>query len=91
MPVALYLRVSTEDQREHQSIATQREFAERYCAPSTISRSALSTLKYSSRKALNCLTGSIQKGLCQLVNRGQVVASLSLSPPDGRSGDSFRP
>ena len=36
-------------------------------------------------------TGSIQKGLCQLVNRGQVVASLSLSPPDGRSGDSFRP
>ena len=32
MPVALYLRVSTEEQRERQSIATQREFAERYCA-----------------------------------------------------------
>lgn len=31
MPVALYLRVSTEEQRERQSIATQREFAERYC------------------------------------------------------------
>ncbi len=29
MPVALYLRVSTEEQRERQSIATQREFAER--------------------------------------------------------------
>jgi hypothetical protein len=27
MPVALYLRVSTEEQRERQSIATQREFA----------------------------------------------------------------
>src|SRR5260370_42555875 len=32
MSVALYLRVSTEEQRERQSIATQREFAERYCA-----------------------------------------------------------
>ena len=30
MPVACYLRVSTEEQRERQSIATQREFAERY-------------------------------------------------------------
>src|ERR1700687_417121 len=27
----LYLRVSTDEQRERQSIATQREFAERYC------------------------------------------------------------
>src|ERR1035437_6050245 len=31
MPVATYLRVSTEEQRERQSIATQREFAVRYC------------------------------------------------------------
>src|SRR5438874_3945833 len=31
MPVGTYLRVSTEEQRERQSIATQREFAERYC------------------------------------------------------------
>src|SRR5260370_30550262 len=31
MPVALYLRVSTEEQRERQSIATQREFGQRYC------------------------------------------------------------
>ena len=31
MPVAMYLRVSTEEQRERQSIDTQREFAERYC------------------------------------------------------------
>jgi len=31
MPVAIYLRVSTEEQRERQSILTQREFAERYC------------------------------------------------------------
>jgi site-specific DNA recombinase len=31
MAVAVYLRVSTEEQRERQSIATQREFAERYC------------------------------------------------------------
>ena len=30
MPVAVYLRVSTEEQRERQSIATQREFGERY-------------------------------------------------------------
>jgi site-specific DNA recombinase len=29
--VALYCRVSTEEQRERQSIATQREFGERYC------------------------------------------------------------
>src|ERR1051326_6447339 len=28
---ALYLRVSTDEQRERQSISTQREFAERYC------------------------------------------------------------
>ena len=28
---AIYLRVSTEEQRERQSIATQRDFAERYC------------------------------------------------------------
>ena len=31
MPVGVYLRVSTEEQRERQSIATQREFGERYC------------------------------------------------------------
>ena len=30
MAVAVYLRVSTEEQRERQSIATQRDFAERY-------------------------------------------------------------
>jgi len=30
MAVAVYLRVSTEEQRERQSIATQREFAEKY-------------------------------------------------------------
>jgi site-specific DNA recombinase len=29
---AIYLRVSTEEQRERQSIATQRDFAERFCA-----------------------------------------------------------
>jgi site-specific DNA recombinase len=29
--VAVYVRVSTEEQRERQSIATQREFAEKYC------------------------------------------------------------
>ena len=32
MAVALYLRVSTEEQRERQSIATQNDFALRYCA-----------------------------------------------------------
>src|ERR1035438_7285031 len=31
MPVAVYLRVSTEEQRERQSIETQRDFGERYC------------------------------------------------------------
>jgi site-specific DNA recombinase len=31
MAVAIYLRVSTEEQRERQSILTQREFAERFC------------------------------------------------------------
>jgi site-specific DNA recombinase len=31
MPVGVYLRVSTEEQRERQSIETQREFAQRYC------------------------------------------------------------
>ena len=31
MAVAVYLRVSTEEQRERQSIATQREFAAKYC------------------------------------------------------------
>jgi site-specific DNA recombinase len=30
MAVAIYVRVSTEEQRERQSIATQREFADRY-------------------------------------------------------------
>jgi site-specific DNA recombinase len=29
--VAVYVRVSTEEQRERQSIATQKDFAERYC------------------------------------------------------------
>jgi site-specific DNA recombinase len=32
MVVAVYLRVSTDEQRERQSINTQRDFAERYCA-----------------------------------------------------------
>jgi site-specific DNA recombinase len=31
MPIALYVRVSTEEQRERQSIVTQREFGQRYC------------------------------------------------------------
>lgn len=31
MPVATYLRVSTEEQRDRQSIVTQRDFAKRYC------------------------------------------------------------
>jgi site-specific DNA recombinase len=31
MTVAIYLRVSTEEQRERQTIATQRDFAERFC------------------------------------------------------------
>jgi len=31
MAVAIYVRVSTEEQRERQSIMTQREFGERYC------------------------------------------------------------
>ena len=31
MPVAIYARVSTEEQRERQSIETQLEFAKRYC------------------------------------------------------------
>ena len=31
MQVAIYLRVSTEEQRERQSIETQREFGERFC------------------------------------------------------------
>src|ERR1700688_785291 len=32
MAVAVYLRVSTDEQRERQSINTQRDFAERDCA-----------------------------------------------------------
>src|SRR5438067_3115467 len=32
MAVGIYLRVSTEEQRERQSIATQRDFGERYCS-----------------------------------------------------------
>ena len=32
MAVAVYLRVSTDEQRERQSINTQRDFAEKYCA-----------------------------------------------------------
>ncbi|HWR50338.1 MAG TPA: recombinase family protein, partial [Bryobacteraceae bacterium] len=31
MAVGIYVRVSTEEQRERQSIATQREFGDRYC------------------------------------------------------------
>ena len=31
MAVGVYVRVSTEEQRERQSIVTQREFAGRYC------------------------------------------------------------
>src|SRR5881392_3189783 len=37
MKAAIYLRVSTEEQRERQSIATQRTFAESYCAANHIS------------------------------------------------------
>ena len=32
MKAAIYLRVSTEEQRERQSIATQRDFGQRFCA-----------------------------------------------------------
>src|ERR1035438_9266856 len=31
MAVAVYVRVSSEEQRERQSILTQRDFADRYC------------------------------------------------------------
>jgi site-specific DNA recombinase len=37
MPVAVYLRVSTDEQRERQSINTQRDFAERYCTLHSLS------------------------------------------------------
>jgi site-specific DNA recombinase len=37
MKAAMYLRVSTEEQRERQSIATQRTFAERFCTTNNIS------------------------------------------------------
>ena len=37
MKSAIYLRVSTDEQRERQSIATQHDFAERYCALHEIS------------------------------------------------------
>ena len=37
MKAAIYLRVSTEEQRERQSIQNQRDFAERYCATNGIS------------------------------------------------------
>ncbi|GAC1311642.1 MAG: hypothetical protein NVSMB27_48230 [Ktedonobacteraceae bacterium] len=37
MKAAIYLRVSTEEQRERQSIATQRSFAENYCGANHIS------------------------------------------------------
>ena len=37
MKAAIYLRVSTEEQREKQSIATQRAFAESYCATHALS------------------------------------------------------
>ncbi|GAC1615285.1 MAG: site-specific DNA recombinase SpoIVCA [Ktedonobacteraceae bacterium] len=37
MKAAIYLRVSTEEQRERQSIATQRTFAESYCGANNIS------------------------------------------------------
>jgi site-specific DNA recombinase len=37
MAVAAYLRVSTDEQRERQSINTQRAFAERYCALHSLS------------------------------------------------------
>ncbi len=37
MAVAIYLRVSTEEQRERQSIETQREFAQRYCSLHSLS------------------------------------------------------
>lgn len=37
MAVAIYVRVSTEEQRERQSILTQREFADRYCALHSLS------------------------------------------------------
>src|SRR5712671_5995967 len=37
MPSAVYLRVSTDEQRERQTIETQREFAEKYCALHSLS------------------------------------------------------
>jgi site-specific DNA recombinase len=39
--VAVYLRVSTEEQRERQSIVTQRECADRYCALHKLTVSAV--------------------------------------------------
>ena len=43
MLVALYLRVSAEEQRERHSIATQQEFAERYYALHYLQVSAVYT------------------------------------------------
>src|SRR5258706_13187812 len=37
MPSAVYLRVSTDEQRERQTIETQREFADRYCTLHSLS------------------------------------------------------
>ena len=42
MSAAIYLRVSSEEQREKQSIEVQREFAKRYCAQHEWKRSSQS-------------------------------------------------
>ena len=44
MAVAIYVRVSTEEQRERQSIATQREFGDRYCRSVTGGIPAMPTM-----------------------------------------------
>ena len=36
MPVAVYARVSTEEQRERQSIATQYDFGENFCKKNSL-------------------------------------------------------
>src|ERR1700682_5421683 len=90
MKVAIYLRVSTEEQRERQSIETQRDFGERYCE--------LHQMPISEFYVDDGVSGTIPlenrpggKRILEGASKGKVAPTCCFSAGPARPGDAADP
>jgi len=81
MSVALYLRVSTEEQREHQTIVPQREFAERYGPPRWLYKSGFNEHRNDDDCPITAVRPAAIGGVARLVLLGAARLPPESPPP----------